>query len=132
MIVDTSAWIDYFTAPESTAGRWLTNRIAADLTVIVPEVVLLELLIGTTDESKAASRRRLLQLFDIEPVAALRDAEDAAAIHRRCRRGGDTVRSLIDCQVAAVALRLGVAVAHRDRDFEVIREHCGLRTEPLF
>ncbi len=132
MIVDTSVWIDYFVAPQSTAGRWLADRIAAGATVIVPEVVLMELLIGTTDESKAAMRRRLLQRFDIEPLAPLRDAEDAAAIHRRCRRRGHTVRSLIDCQVAAMALRLGEAVAHRDRDFEVISAHCGLRTEPLF
>lgn len=132
MIVDTSVWIDYFAVPDSTAGRWLAERIAANATVVVPEVVLMELLIGTTDESKAALRRRLHQRFDIEPLAALRDAEDAAAIHRRCRRRGDTVRSLIDCQVAAMALRLDVAVAHRDRDFEVIRAHCGLRTEPLF
>ncbi len=132
MIVDTSVWIDYFAAPESTASRWLADRIAADATVVVPEVVLMELLIGTTEEPKAALRRRLLQRFDIEPLAALRDTEDAAAIHRRCRRAGDTVRSLIDCQVAAMALRLGLTVAHRDRDFEVIREHSGLRTEPLF
>jgi len=100
--------------------------------VIVPDVVLMELLIGTTDESKAGVRRRLLQRFDIEPLAPLRDAEDAAAIHRRCRRGGDTVRSLIDCQVAAMALRMGVVVAHRDRDYETIRTHCGLQTKPLF
>jgi predicted nucleic acid-binding protein len=132
MIVDTSVWIDYFAAPESAAGRWLADRIASDATVVVPEVMLMELLIGTTEESKAALRRRLLQRFDIEPLVALRDTEDAAAIHRRCRRAGDTVRSLIDCQVAAMALRLGLTVAHRDRDFEVIREHCGLRTEPLF
>jgi predicted nucleic acid-binding protein len=133
MIVDTSVWIDYFAAPDSTASRWLADRIARqNATIIVPEVVLMELLIGTTDEDNAALRRRLLQRFDIEPLAAVRDAEDAAAIHRRCRRRGDTVRSLIDCQVAAMALRLGVAVAHRDRDFEVIRAHCGLRTEPLF
>ena len=132
MIVDTSVWIDYFAAPESTAARWLADNVAANATVIVPEVVLMELLIGTTDESKAALRRRLLQRFDIEPLAPLRDAEDAAAIHRRCRRCGDTVRSLVDCQVAAMALRLGVTVAHRDRDFEVIRTHCGLRTKSLF
>jgi predicted nucleic acid-binding protein len=132
MIVDTSVWIEYFAASESTADGWLTERIAADLPVIVPEVVLMELLIGTTDESKAAVRRQGLQRFDIEPLAPVRDSEDAAAIHRRCRRGADTVRNLIDCQVAAMALRLDVAVAHRDRDFEVIRTHCGLRTEQLF
>lgn len=131
MIVDTSVWIAYLSTSESLASRWLADRIAADSTVIVPEVVMMELLIGKTDEDTAALRRRLLQRFAIEPLAPVRDAEDAAAIHRRCRRGGDTVRSLIDCQVAAMALRIGVAVAHRDRDYEAIRTHCGLRTEPL-
>src|SRR5919106_798106 len=101
MIVDTSVWIEYFAASESTADAWLTERIEADLPVIVPEVVMMELLIGTTDESKAALRRQRLQRFDIVPLAPVRDCEDAAAIHRRCRRGGDTVRNLIDCQVAA-------------------------------
>jgi predicted nucleic acid-binding protein len=132
MIVDTSVWIDFLSTSESPASRWLADRIATNAEVIVPEVVMMELLIGTTDESKAAVRRRLLQRFTIEPLAAVRDAEDAAAIHRRCRRSGDTVRSLLDCQVAAMALRLGVAVAHRDRDYEVIRAHCGLQTVPLF
>jgi predicted nucleic acid-binding protein len=132
MIVDTSVWIEFLSSSTSPASRWLADRIAADSVVIVPEVVMMELLIGTTDESAAARRRRLLQRFTIEPLAAVRDAEDAAAIHRRCRRGGDTVRSLIDCQVAAMAMRIGVPVAHRDRDYEVIRTHCGLPTEPLF
>ena len=132
MIVDTSVWIEFLSSPESLAARWLADRIAADAEVIVPEVVLMELLIGTTAEDTAALRRRLLQRFVIAPLAPVRDAEDAAAIHRRCRRGGDTVRSLIDCQVAAMALRLVVTVAHRDRDYEVIRRHCGLQTVPLF
>jgi predicted nucleic acid-binding protein len=73
-------------------------------------------LIGTTDEKVAAVQRRFVQRFAIEPMAPVRDAEDAAAIHRRCRRGGETVGSLIDCQVAAMALRLNVVVAHRDHD----------------
>ncbi len=92
----------------------------------------MELLIGSTDEKVAAVRRRFLQRFSIEPLAPLRDSEDAAAIHRRCRRAGATVRSLIDCQVAAMALRMNLEVVHRDRDFDVIAEHCGLRTVELF
>ncbi|HKI43427.1 MAG: PIN domain nuclease [Mycobacterium sp.] len=132
MIVDTSVWIEFLSSSESLASRWLADRIAASSEVIVPEVVMMELLIGTTDESTAALRRRLLQRFTVEPLAPVRDTEDAAAIHRRCRRGGDTVHSLIDCQVAAMALRIGVPVAHRDRDYEVIGTHCGLQTEPLF
>jgi predicted nucleic acid-binding protein len=92
----------------------------------------MELLIGTTDEQSAAVRRRLVQRFVIEPMASVRDAEAAAAIHRRCRRSGHTIRSLIDCQVAAMALRLDLIVAHRDRDFDAIHACCGLGTLPLF
>lgn len=132
MIVDTSVWIELFAASESTADLWLTQRIGAESPIVLPEVVMMELLIGTTDESRAAQRRQRLRSFVIEPLAPIRDAEDAAAIHRQCRRRGDTVRSMIDCLIAAMALRLEVPVAHRDRDFEAIREHCGLQTLPLY
>lgn len=131
MIVDTSAWIEFFQGSDSTAGRWVADRIADETTLVIPEVVVMELLVGDTDEEVAATRRRFLLKFDVEPLAPLRDSEDAAAIHRRCRRAGETVRSLIDCQVAAMALRVGQPVAHRDRDFEVIAAHCGLQTLPL-
>jgi predicted nucleic acid-binding protein len=132
MIVDTSVWIEFFQNTDSTASRWLADGITAGSALVVPEVVFMELLVGTTDEEVAAVRRRFLQRFDIEPLAPLRDSEDAAAIHRRCRRAGNTVRSLIDCQVAAMALRLNLEVVHRDRDFDVIATHCGLRTVALY
>lgn len=74
MIVDTSVWIAYLSTSESLASRWLADRIAADSTVIVPEVVMMELLIGKTDEDTAALRRRLLQRFAIEPLAPVRNA----------------------------------------------------------
>lgn len=112
MIIDTSVWIEFFATADSTASRWLAAQIASDVHLVVPDVVLMELLIETTDEAKTVQRRQLLQRFHIEPMAPVRDAEDAAAIHRRCRRHGDTVRSLIDCQVAAMALRLDEPVAH--------------------
>jgi len=131
MLVDTSVWIELFAGTDSAADRWLVERIRAADPVIVPEVVLMELLIGTTDESKAAIRQQRMRRFSIEPLAPIRDAEDAAAIHRQCRRNGETVRSMIDCLVAAMSLRLDVPVVHRDRDFEVIASHCGLRTISL-
>jgi len=132
VIVDTSVWIEFFRDGKTTAGQWLVDQIASSATLIVPEVVLMELLIGSTDEETAALRRRFLQRFTIQPLAPLRDSEDAAAIHRRCRRAGMTVRSLIDCQIAAMALRLDVQVVHRDRDYDVIADHCGLQTLALY
>lgn len=131
MIVDTSIFIEYLRGSASQADVWLTDQISQRAILVVPEVVVMELLVGTTDEARAAQWRQLLQRFEIEPLAALRDSEDAAAIHRRCRRAGKTVRSLIDCQVAAVALRMDMPVVHRDHDFDVIAEHCGLATIAL-
>ena len=40
--------------------------------------------------------------------------------HSRCRREDETVRRLIDCLIAAVTIGAGVAVLHRDDDFDVL------------
>ncbi|MCU1372395.1 MAG: hypothetical protein JWO77_3589 [Ilumatobacteraceae bacterium] len=39
-------------------------------------------------------------------------------LHRMCRVNGITVRSMVDCLIAAVAVRHEVAVLAKDRDFE--------------
>jgi predicted nucleic acid-binding protein len=58
---------------------------------------------------------------------SLDDFEAAAELYRRCRRGGETVRTLMDCLVAAVALRTGAAVLHQDRDYDAIARHAPLQ-----
>ena len=55
------------------------------------------------------------------------DYEDAAALYRRCRREGETVRKLMDCLIAAIAIRAGVPVLHHDSDFDVLGRHTELR-----
>lgn len=57
------------------------------------------------------------------PSLRVEDAVDfrvAADIYRAARRSGETIRSIIDCLIAAVAIRHGVELMHRDADFEVI------------
>ena len=44
----------------------------------------------------------------------------AVALYRRGRRRGVTVRSSIDCLVAASAVRHGLTVLHADRDFPAL------------
>jgi predicted nucleic acid-binding protein len=38
---------------------------------------------------------------------------------------------MIDCLIAAIAIRERVAVLHNDRDFDVLHRHSKLRIEPL-
>ena len=131
MIVDTSVWIEYLRPGPSVAGDRLEAMIREGASIIVPETVMMELLSGTTEEIVAARRLRMLESFEVAPLAPVVDSLAAARLQRTCRRGGDSVRNLGDCLIAAVALRLAVPVLHRDRDFEVIARHCGLSTVSL-
>lgn len=60
----------------------------------------------------------------------VRHFESAAVIHRMCGKEGITVRSLIDCLIAAIALSEDVEVLHHDRDFNAIARVVPLRIHP--
>ena len=55
------------------------------------------------------------------------DVDDAVSLFDRCRQRGETVRSPNDCLIAAIAIRNGVPVLHRDRDFDVLARHTALQ-----
>jgi predicted nucleic acid-binding protein len=92
----------------------------------VTDPVLMEILAGASTRGVGAIRRGI---FDLQflPVAPVFDYESAAEIYRTCRSGGETVRSLIDCLIAAVAIREDVEVLQNDIDFDVIARHTPLR-----
>jgi predicted nucleic acid-binding protein len=51
-------------------------------------------------------------------TAAMVDA--AVDLYRRARRAGVTVRSSVDCLIAASASRHHLTIIHRDRDFAAL------------
>jgi hypothetical protein len=120
VIVDTSAWVEYLRGTGSPAHLRLRHAVESGAPLATPAPVLMELLAGCVTEESASAIQRLLARFELLPVEGLADFEDAALIQRLCRRGGETVRSMIDCLIAAVALREGRPLLARDRDFAVI------------
>jgi predicted nucleic acid-binding protein len=54
------------------------------------------------------------------PVEASVDYRDAAMAYRAVRSGGHTVRKTMDCLIAAVAVRTGATLVHRDRGFDLL------------
>jgi predicted nucleic acid-binding protein len=127
ILADTSAWVEYLRATGSPAHLRLRELIAGQGELATTEVVVMELLAGAAAQEEVARLRRLLGRFELLPVEGLADYEAAADLHRRCRAGGETVGKLTDCLIAAVALRHGAALLHRDLDFEVIARHSRLR-----
>jgi predicted nucleic acid-binding protein len=126
VIVDTSAWVEYLRATGSAVHLRLRRAIASDELLATPAPVVMELLAGCRTEDDAARVQRLLARWEILDVEGLADFEDAAWIQRSCRRNGETVRSMVDCLIAAVALRERRPLLAVDRDFDVMARHVGL------
>lgn len=127
MVVDTSAWVEYLRATGSPADAALTDAVHASRDIGVPEVVRLEPLAGAGTDVQVRDLQRLLGRFSAMPAASPADHETAAALYRAALRTGATVRSLLDCVVAAAALRTDSPLLARDRDFEVIARVSPLR-----
>lgn len=116
LIADTSAWVEWLRRRESAADLALDAAFADDLVVLV-EPVKAELLIGARDRAEVGVLRRLLETVDFELVYPRDDFESATDLFHTARQQGVTVRGVMDCLVAAMALRLQLPVLHHDRDF---------------
>jgi predicted nucleic acid-binding protein len=127
ILADTSAWVEYLRATGSRVHLRLRELIAGDGELVTTEVVMMELLAGEPTPEGVTQLRRLLGRFELLPVEGLADYEAAAELYRRCRVGGETVRKLTDCLIAAVAMRHGAMLLHRDHDYEVIARHTSLQ-----
>lgn len=121
ILVDTSAWIEYIRATGSSAAHEV-RRLVSDDTVQIAmcEPIAMEILSGVTDEKTYARLERLVNGLPSLSVDNTVDFRSAAYIYRAARRMGETIRSINDCLIAAVAIRHGACIVHRDADFDVI------------
>jgi predicted nucleic acid-binding protein len=115
LLVDTSAWIEVFRRPQ----RVTLERMVGDRDRIVTCLpIIQEVLQGFDDERAfriAHTAMHALPCVDSPLSAATIDA--AVDLYRRARRAGVTVRSSVDCLIAASASRHQLTVVHRDRDY---------------
>ena len=103
----------------------------ADLEEVVTCLpVIQEVLQGFTDERAFSTARTALHALPaVESPLRVEVFEEAAQLYRAARRAGYTVRSGVDCLIAACALRHGLTVLHRDRDYDVLARVSSLDAE---
>lgn len=83
--------------------------------------VIQEVLQGFADERAFSTARAALHaLPTVESPLRIEVCEEAVHLYRTARRAGYTVRSGVDCLIAACALRHGLTVLHHDRDYDVL------------
>jgi predicted nucleic acid-binding protein len=132
ILIDTSAWIEYFRATGSAAAVEVRRLLCTEADqVVMCEHVAMEILSGAVDD---ATHAKLEQLVNGLPSLKVDDAVDfrsAAAIYRAARRRGQTIRSINDCLIAALSIRHGTSIIHRDADFDVIAAITSLEAVPF-
>jgi predicted nucleic acid-binding protein len=123
LLVDTSVWIEVF-------RRDTTFRLesVADLEEVVTCLpVIQEVLQGFRDERAfQVARESMYALPIVESPLKSAVFDEAIDLYRRSRQAGVTVRSSIDCLIAACALRHRLTIVHRDRDFNGLARVCPL------
>ena len=112
---------------DQVTGSVISARVDAELDgdIAICDAIRMEVLAGARDESHLEALRGLLARASVLPTEPAH-YDEAARLYRRCRREGETVRRLIDCLIAAVAIGAGVPVLHRDDDFDVLARHTEL------
>lgn len=124
VLVDTSVWIEVFRSRSPLA---LESVVDLD-DVVTCGPVIQEVIQGFDDERAfRVARDSMLALPVLENPMTLHVYEQAAELYRRGRRAGKTVRSSVDCLIAACALQHDVEVLHSDRDYDAIATFTSLR-----
>jgi len=126
ILVDTSVWIELLKA---RPARWVSEDELANFATCGP--IVQELLQGLReDPASERFRESLLALPVLGDPLPLRTFVSAAGIYRLGRAKGYTIRSSVDCLIAAIAIEHGVTVWHRGRDYERIARYTSLLTRP--
>ena len=123
ILVDTSAWVEFLRDTGSIVCRRVDAELDGDIAIC--DAVRMEVLAGARDERHLDELRRLLARTSVLPTDPAH-YEEAASLFRRCRREGKTVRRLVDCLIAAAAIRADVPVLHCDGNFDVLARHTEL------
>jgi predicted nucleic acid-binding protein len=116
LLVDTSVWVEVFRRRPAGADLGFDLDEAVTCLPVVQEVLQ-----GFRDEAAhRIARQAMLALPIVE--SPLRDEVflQAADLYRLARRAGLTVRSGVDCLIAACAVRHDLPVLHADRDFDLL------------
>jgi predicted nucleic acid-binding protein len=127
-LLDTSAWIEILRRP----ARLHLDSVAEidDVATCLP--VVQEVLQGFRDETAFRTAREALLAFPMVESPLRQEVYDTAIdLYRTARRSGLTVRSSVDCLIAACALRNGLTVAHHDRDFAALARVSSLQVHEV-
>lgn len=123
VIVDTSIWIDTFSSRgKSFLDPARLNEVATCLPIVQ------EVLQGVRHDGDYETVKQAFLAFPcFEPQMGQDLFLAGSDLYRAARKRGLTVRSSVDCLIAAVCIKHKIAIFHKDRDFTLMARFSDLQ-----
>ena len=125
ILVDTSAWVDYFNGDSSRQ----TDRLDALLgqePIAIGDLILAEVLQGFWLEKEYATVQRLLTSLTMFDLAGEDIAIKSAGNLKRLSRSGVIIRKPVCAIIATFCIEHHLPLLYTDRDFEPFAQHLNL------
>lgn len=126
VIVDTSAWIEYFQDGDIRVSEKVDNCLMRK-SVGIGDLIYCEVMQGIRwgrERNEVSSLLLSLPQFEMVGFAM---AEKSAANYRLLRARGVTVSKTIDVVIGTFCAENGFSLIHRDSDFDLMARYLGLR-----
>ena len=125
VIVDTSAWIEYFQGGLPRVANKVDLCLDQDL-VGIGDLVYCEVMQGIRSPRERREVSGLLLSLPQFNMVGFSMAEKAATNYRLLRARGVTVRKTIDVLIGTFCAEHGLQLVHHDSDFDLMAKHIGL------
>jgi len=125
VIVDTSAWVEYFRGGAPDVVEKVDRCLDRDV-VGIGDLVYCEVMQGIRSPRARGEVSSLLLSLPRFEMVGFDMAEKSAANFRLLRSKGVTIRKTIDVLIGTFCAEHGLPLVHRDSDFDLMARHIGL------
>lgn len=127
ILADTSVWVDFLRGEDSRQRRMLHRLIEDEEDIAISEIIFTEILQGIKNDREFQAIKDYLLDFPMYGPKGIETYLHAVQIYRDCRKKGKTIRSTVDCIIAAICIENDLVLLHKDSDFDLIRACTELR-----
>jgi len=126
ILVDTSVFIDFFAGKHSKPVELLVKSIGESADICTCGLIISEVLQGIRADKEYDRVKAVLRGLLYFPLTKEMFVH-ASSLYRTLCKNGKTIRSPVDCIIAALCLEHEISLIHNDRDFAAIAQYTSLK-----
>lgn len=125
IMIDTSAWIEYFQDGIQSVAQKVDTCLDQER-VAIGDIVFCEVMQGLRSPRERRKVSELLLSLPKFDMVGFEMAQKSASNYRLLRSKGVTVRKTIDVLIGTFCAENGFKLIHNDSDFDLMARHIGL------